>query len=169
MNAEAVREAENFSRMQVGLDELIVQFCLGFIGSENVNPVGALCGLVWSHNEHPIGARLLGALAGRIESDDDLVTAIAEILRLRVTLAAVANDRDRLALQRIRSRVPLVKNSDCHRAPLVATRGRKKRLLPRESTAAHRKPTGRSVCRYATVRLTQCQCLTLVRHGTPDG
>ena len=33
MNAETVGDAQNFSRMQIGLNELLVSFRLGFIGS----------------------------------------------------------------------------------------------------------------------------------------
>src|ERR1700739_4234360 len=99
MNAEAVREAENFSRMQIGFDELIVHFGLGLIRCENVDPVGAFGGLIGRDNYHAVGASLLGALAGRIEADDNLVSAVAEILGLRVSLAAIANDCDGFVLQ----------------------------------------------------------------------
>src|SRR5437879_13459959 len=91
VNAEAVREAENFSGMEIGFDELVVHFGLGLIRRENVDPVGALGGLVGSHNHHAIGASLLGALAGGIKADDNFVYAVAEILGLRVSLANLSN------------------------------------------------------------------------------
>src|SRR6516225_658439 len=105
--------------MEIRLDELIVEFSLSLVGSEDVNPVGALGGLVGGDNDHTVGLGLLGAFAVRIETDDDLVPAVAEILCLRVTLAAVANDRNGFALQGIGARVPFIKNSNRHRAPLV--------------------------------------------------
>ena len=90
MNAEAVREAENFSRVQIGLDVLVVEFGLGLVGSKHVDPVGALGRFIGSDNDHAVGLRLLRALAVGIETDNDFVSAVAEILGLGVPLAALA-------------------------------------------------------------------------------
>ena len=124
MNAEAVREAENFTRMQIGLDVLVVKFGLGLVGRENVDPVGALGGLIGGDDDHAVGLGLLRALAVGIEADDDFVSAVAEILGLGVSLAAVAEDGDGFALQCLGLGVAFVKNSDHCCAPLVA-QGRK--------------------------------------------
>ena len=98
MNAEAVGDAENLSGVEIRLDELVVDLSLGLIGGEHVNPVGALRGLVRGHHDHAIGPRLLGARTVRVQPDNHFVSAVAKILRLRVSLAAVAQDGDRLAL-----------------------------------------------------------------------
>ena len=120
MNAEAVREAENLSRMQIRLDVLLVDVRLGLVGSEHVDPVGALGRLVRSHNDHAIGPRLRRALPVRVQSHDDLETAVAQILCLRMSLAAVAQDGDGLGLQCLRLGIAFIKNRSCHRgAPLV--------------------------------------------------
>src|SRR5206468_12624112 len=124
MNTEAVREAENFSRMEIRFNVLVVEFGLGLIGSQNVNPVGALGGLIGGNDDHAVGLRLLGALAVGIETDDHFVSAVAEILGLGMSLAAIAKDRDRLALQCLGLGVAFVKDSDHFCAPLVA-QGRK--------------------------------------------
>ena len=119
MNAESVRETENLTRMQVGFDELVVKLGLGLVGGQYMNPVSAFGGLIGGHDHHAICFGLLGAFARRVEADDYLVSAVTEILSLRVSLAAVADDCDGFALQGIGPGVPLIKNSDCHRAPLV--------------------------------------------------
>ena len=129
MNAEAVRNAQNLSRMQIGLDGLFVEFALGFIGSEDLDPVGALGGFVGRHHDHAIGSRLLRALARRVEPDDDFESAVAEILRLGVSLAAVTDNGDRLALQRLGLGVAFVKNSNHQRAPLDHKGGKSPCLL----------------------------------------
>ena len=118
MNAESMRNAQNLSGMQIGLDGLFVQLALRLVGREQVNPVGALGGLIGSHDNHAVGPRLLRALARRIEADNDLKTAVAEILGLRVSLAAIANNGDCLALQRLGPRVAFVENGDHRIAPL---------------------------------------------------
>src|SRR5271169_33703 len=127
MNAEAVGDAENFPGMQIGLDELIVDLSLGLVRGEYVDPVGALGSFIRSHDDHAVGPRLLRARPIGIESDDDFVSAIAEILRLRMSLAAVAQDGDRLALQCFGLGVAFIENSDHQRAPLIA-QGRKEAL-----------------------------------------
>ena len=151
MNAEAVRDAENFSGMQIGLDELLVDLRLGLVGSENLDPVGALGGLVGSHHDHAVGPRLLGALASRVEPNDDFVSAVAKILRLRVSLAAIADDGDRLALQCLGLRVAFIKNSNHQRAPLDH-KGRKEALACWGKSVFTAIPTGRSVSANATCR-----------------
>src|ERR1700728_787410 len=90
MNAKAVREAENFSWMQIRLDELLVHCGLRFIGGEHIHPVPPLGRLIGSHHHHAIGASLLRAGTRGLQADDDFVAAIAQVLRLRVSLAAVA-------------------------------------------------------------------------------
>ena len=49
-----------------------------------------------------------------LESDDDFVAAVAQVLGLRVPLTAIAKNRDRLRLQCRRISVGLVENG-CHR------------------------------------------------------
>ena len=90
VNTEAVREPQNLPRMQIWLDVLLVNLCLGLIRREYMNPVGTLRGLSWRHNQHAIGASLLRAGPIRLQTYNHLVAAVAQILRLRVSLAAVA-------------------------------------------------------------------------------
>src|SRR5215471_1499179 len=117
MNAEAVRNSKNFSGVQIGLDELLIKLVLCLIGRKNVDPVSALCRLVWGDHDHAIGASLLGALTVGIEPDDDFMSAVAQILRLGMPLAAITEDRDGFALQRLGICITFVKNRYCHRAP----------------------------------------------------
>src|SRR5579872_89003 len=84
MDAESVGNAENFSGMEIGFDRLFVKLALRFVGSQNVDPVGALGGLVWRHDDHAVGASLSGARAVGIETDDDFLSTVAEILGLGV-------------------------------------------------------------------------------------
>ncbi len=57
-----------------------------------MNPIGAFGGLIGSNHNHAIGAGLLGAGAIQFQPDDYFASTVAEILRLRVALAAVAED-----------------------------------------------------------------------------
>ena len=49
----------------------------------------------------PGGLGLGPALAAGVEPDDDIAAGIAQIQRVRVALAAVADDGDRLAFDRV--------------------------------------------------------------------
>src|SRR5580693_6278579 len=66
------------------------------------------------------GVSMLRAGAVGLEAHDDLVAAVAQVLRLRVSLAAVAQDGDGFSLQGLGISVMLVENSSHRRAPLVA-------------------------------------------------
>jgi len=51
-----------------------------------------------SDNRHAVRARLLGGAALGIEADDDVVAAVTQVLRLRVSLRPVAENCDGFAL-----------------------------------------------------------------------
>src|SRR5580658_1706860 len=120
MNAEAVRDPENLSRMQIRLDELFIRLSLRLVRREDLDPVGALGGLIRRHHDHAVSPRRCGAWPVRGQPNDHLIAAVAKILRLRVSLTAVTNNGDRLALQYLRLRVAFVENSN-HRVLLSTT------------------------------------------------
>src|SRR5258708_39278672 len=99
VNREAMREAENFTFVQMRLDGRFVEFGLGLVGRENLYPVGAFGGFGGSDHGHSIRARLLGRTTLWIEADDDVVSAVAEVLRLRVSLRAVSEHGNGFALE----------------------------------------------------------------------
>src|SRR6202020_25610 len=112
-----VRESQNLSGMEIWLDVLLVNRRLGLVRGEHVNPVGTLGGFIRRHHHHAIGASLLRAWAVRFQPYDDLAAAVAEILGLSVSLAAVAQDGDGFALQGIGIGVVFVENCGHREAP----------------------------------------------------
>src|SRR4029077_4520406 len=98
VNRKAVREAENFAFVEGRLDGRFVELGLSLVGRENLDPVGALGGFSWSDHGHSIGARLLGGAALGIEADDYVVSAVTQVLRLRVSLRPVAENGNGFAL-----------------------------------------------------------------------
>src|SRR2546427_52323 len=60
--------------------------------------------------------RLGPRLRPGLEADDDLVARVAQVLRVRVALRPVADDRDGLAAERLGVDVLVVEDS-CHRGP----------------------------------------------------
>ncbi len=95
-----MREAENFTFVQMRLDGRFVEFGLGLVGRENLYPVGAFGGFGGSDHGHSIRARLRGGTALGIEADDDVVSAVTQILRLRVSLRTVSENGNGFSLQR---------------------------------------------------------------------
>src|SRR6202521_3318967 len=98
VNRKAVRETENFAFVEGRLDGRFVEFGLSLVRRENLDPVGALGGFGWSDNRHAVRACLLGGTALGIEADDDVVSAVTQVLRLRVALGAVSENGDGFAL-----------------------------------------------------------------------
>src|SRR5258708_9208856 len=92
VDRKAVGEGENLAFVEGRLDGRFVEFGLSLVGRENLNPVGTLGGFGWSDHGHTVGARLLGGATLGIEADDDVVSAVAEVLRLRVCLRAVSEN-----------------------------------------------------------------------------
>src|SRR4029077_6727128 len=109
--------------MKIRLDGRLVQLALGLIRRKNLDPISALRGLVGCDHHHAVSFRLLRGGAIRVKPYDDLVSTVAQILRLRMSLAAVADDRDGFALQGVWVGVFLVKNSS-HGSSSGSVRGR---------------------------------------------
>ncbi len=122
VDAEAVRDAQHFAGMKVGLDLRLVEFALGLVGREDLDPVGALGSFVGRDHDHAIGFRLLGRGSVGVEADDDFVSAVAEILCLGVSLTAITQNGDGLALQSIGICIFFVKNCS-HRKHLIHDKG----------------------------------------------
>src|SRR5215831_3802478 len=97
MNAESVREPQNLTLGEAALDGLIKNR-VGLIGSENVDPIPAFRRLGRREHGKAVVPRLFRATPGRIEAYNHLVTGVAQVLRLRVSLTSVSQDRDGLAL-----------------------------------------------------------------------
>src|SRR5690242_7992695 len=104
--------------MQIRLDQLLIELALRLIGSQNVDPVGALGSLIRSDHDHTVGASLLRALTVGIEPDDHLVSTVAEILCLGLSLAAVPGDGKGLAIRPLGISLAFVKARYCHCGPL---------------------------------------------------
>src|SRR5436190_20484791 len=79
-----------------------------------MDPVGALRGFQRTDDHHPVLPGLLGRAAVRIKADNHLVSAVTQVLRLRMALAPVAEDCDGFALQSIGAGVVLIENFGGH-------------------------------------------------------
>src|SRR5580700_5780662 len=174
MNAETMREAQNLSGMQIGLDVLLINRRLRLIRREHVDPVGTFRGLIRSHYDHAIGASLLRAGAVRLEAHEHLVAAVAQVLRLCMSLAAVAQDRDGFALQGLRISIVFIKNSSHWQAPSsagvpAATVGRS--LKPVLLDSAADRPVGRLLkkCYLRASRMSSRNCSVRVIGRVPTG
>src|ERR1700759_3011808 len=80
--AEAVGKAKNFALGQAWFNRRLVEFGLSFVWSKNLDPVRFFGRFRGSENGEPIRLGLLGAGSGRVEADNDVIAAIAQVLRL---------------------------------------------------------------------------------------
>ena len=83
-------------------DRLLVDSVLGLVGNHDHDDVGLFAALATDSTRRPSAFGLVAALASFVQADDDVETRIAQILRVGMTLAAVADDGDRLARKRRR-------------------------------------------------------------------
>ncbi len=106
--------------MQIRLNVLRINRRLRLIGREHMNPVRPLRRLIRSHHHHAVLPSLRRARPVRLKAHNHLGPTVAQILRLRMSLAAIAQDGDSLALQRIGISVMLIKDSG-HKMLLIST------------------------------------------------
>src|SRR3546814_2074204 len=96
MEVEAVREGERGAGLQIVGEVVIIDFRLMLVGGGDHDDVGPGGGVLVGHD---LEARAFGLLCGRrtgTERDRDLAhAAVAQVLRVGVALAAIADDGDR--------------------------------------------------------------------------
>ena len=98
MDVEAVREGECRALLDVRLDFGFINRGDVLVGHEHHHQIGAFHGIGDRCNLEPRLLRLVPRRATRTQTDGHLHAGIVEILRVRVALRAVADDRDLLAL-----------------------------------------------------------------------
>ena len=96
VDGEPVCEHQRLARLEPRLDLRFIQVGLQMIRNQDHDDVGGLGGLRDGHHFQPRGLRFGPALAAFVEPDNDIATGIAQIQRMRVPLAAVADNGDRL-------------------------------------------------------------------------
>ena len=109
-----MRKHQHISLFQVRLDIFTIQFRLLLIIDQNHDDVSLFrrfCGCV---DFKALFLCSLPASGSLIETDDDLASGVSEVQRMRMSLAAVADDCDCLAFQQGKIAVFLVKDFCCH-------------------------------------------------------
>ena len=117
VDVEAVAEAQRLAGLEVRGDLRLVDLPLHLVGQGDDNqrrPVHR--GLDIARLEAVLG-RQLEVLRPRQLRHDDLDAAVAQVLAVGVSLAAVPDDRHLLALQRRDRGILLVINLCCHHSP----------------------------------------------------
>ena len=92
------REVEHLALAQIGRDVVEVELALQLVGQQNQQDVRAPDRLGDAHHLEAVVARGIRVAVLDV-ADDDVQPGVAQVLRLRVALAAIAQGRDQLALQ----------------------------------------------------------------------
>ena len=99
VDVEAVGEHQRLALFQVGRDFVLVEIGLDVIGDQDHDDVGGFGGVGDGQDFQAGGFGFRGALAAGIEADDDVDAAVAQVQRVGVALAAVADDGDCFAVK----------------------------------------------------------------------
>ena len=91
-------EVEHLPRAQVGRDVVEVDLALQFVGQQDEEDVGPPDRFGDAHHLEAVVARRLRVVVLDV-ADDDLQPGVAQVLRLRVPLAAIPQGCNQLALQ----------------------------------------------------------------------
>ena len=91
-------EVEHLALAQVGRDVVEVDLALVLIGQQDQEDIGTSNSVGDAHHLEAVRARGFRVAVFDV-ADDDVQPGVAQVLRLRVALAAIAQGRDELALQ----------------------------------------------------------------------
>ena len=109
MNVEAVREEQRRSVLHVGREIGLVDVGLEFVGRQHHHDVGPFGGIRHGHHLEALGFGLLGRRGAFAQRHHDILDAgIPHVQDMGMALAAVADDRDFLALDQIEIGIPIV-------------------------------------------------------------
>src|SRR5699024_3115682 len=120
VNVQAVAEQQCVACVQVWLDVVGEDFCLGGVWSQEHDDVSPSCSLSGGLDLEACFLCLLCGLGALAQTNDNLNARIAEVLGVCVALGAVANDGNLTALDQGEVSVSIIKQFNSH--------GRKSRL-----------------------------------------
>ena len=119
MHVEAVREHQRRALLHVGVQVVAIDVALQFVRRQHHHDVGPFGGLGDFHDLELLALGLLDALRGLAQRDRHVLDAgIAQIERMGMALAAIADDGDFLALDQVQVGIPVVINA--HITPVAA-------------------------------------------------
>ncbi len=113
VDVEAVRPRERLARGHRLVDLRVVDVRGQLVGDEHHHDVGLLRRLARGHDSQAVGLDLLPSRRVRAQADPDVAARVVEVQRVRVTLTAVADDRDLARAQQIEVAILLVEDV-CH-------------------------------------------------------
>ena len=113
VDIEAVSKCECLASGEVRSDALLVEVSLSLIVDEDHDQVSSLCSLSSCEYFETSLFSLLPALGAFVKTDDNLNAALLEVKSMCVTLAAVTDDSNGLAVQHGQVAVFLIINL-CH-------------------------------------------------------
>ena len=114
VNVESVRAHQQCAFLQIRTNFRLVDISLHFIRQQDVNEVSLLNSLGNRHWLETVANGEVIVRATRALANDDVATAVAKVLSLCMSLAAVAEDGNDLILQEGKVRIGVVINCDWH-------------------------------------------------------
>ena len=112
VNVEAVREHDRSTVLDVLDDMVAIDIGLQFVGRQHHHHIGPLRGFGDLHHLELLALGLFDALRTLAQRHNDLFDAgIAQVERMGVALAAIADDGDFLALDQVQVGVAVVVNT----------------------------------------------------------
>ena len=164
MDVEAVGEHQRRALFHVGVQMIAIDVALQFVGREHHHHVGPFGGFGHFHDLELFALGLLHALRALAQRHRDVLDAgIAQIERVGMALAAVADDGDLLALDQVQVGVTVVINTH-GLSPLLRLRPFRPVVGSVFSAAASMawEPAGQA--RGATARAAAAPCPWPCRH-----
>ena len=117
VDVETVCKHQDVAFLHVRSDLVIIDISGDFIGNEHHDDVGSLRSFLDFHNGQAGSFSLSDARAGGTKTDDDVHAALLQVLRMRMTLAAVTHDGHGLSVQQSQITIRIIILRDHYSSP----------------------------------------------------
>ena len=114
VDVETVRAHQQVARLQVRLDVVAEQVALHFVRKQHIDEIARFGRFVDRHRIEPVADGQVVIRTPLALPHDHIAAAVPKVLRLRVSLAAVAEDGNRLVFEERKVGVVVVIDGDWH-------------------------------------------------------
>ena len=114
VNREAVCKAQRLTCGKIRFDISLIHIRLALVVNEDHNDVSILRRVRSSHNLQAGRFCFCPALGAVVQTDNDIHAALMQVQCMRMTLRAVTDDRNGLAVELLKIAILLIENSVCH-------------------------------------------------------
>ena len=111
MDIKAVRKRKRLALSKIGFDTLLIKSCLLFVIDQDHNDVSDFCSFGAGHNLQALCFCLCPAFRAFVKANNHIYPAVLQIKSVSMSLRAITNNCNGLAVEFLKVAILLIKNS----------------------------------------------------------